>query len=316
MTAIGETLRRERLRRNLGLEQISRELRISTRMLEAIESDEFGKLPGYVFAKNFVRQYAQLLGLDGEEAMAELAKVMEPPSDSVPLPLRQGPGADEIRVPPMRAWEGVHDGAGFAWGALIRRLGLVVLAVMISSGVYALWQRSKRPTPVTETPRAASQPVPAQPAPAQVPAGTADTGSEPQTGAPAEAQPDSSAAAQTAAPEAPVPAQAAALAAQAQPGPVHVQVTAREEVWVRAVSDGKYLFSVTLAANETRSVDGNQFVELRLGNAGGAEISLNGKPVGPVGPRGQVRTVQFTPGGFKMVSPAAPAAAEDAAAPR
>ena len=32
-----------------------------------------------------------------------------------------------------------------------------------------------------------------------------------------------------------------------------------------------------------------------VGNAGGVEISLNGKPIGPIGPRGQVRVVEFTP---------------------
>ena len=59
---IGETLRRERLKRNLDFEQISRELKISRRFLEAIENDQFDKLPGGVFAKSFVRQYARLLG--------------------------------------------------------------------------------------------------------------------------------------------------------------------------------------------------------------------------------------------------------------
>ena len=38
MTAIGEALRRERLRRNLDLESISRELKISPKLLDAIEA--------------------------------------------------------------------------------------------------------------------------------------------------------------------------------------------------------------------------------------------------------------------------------------
>ena len=67
MTPVGETLRRERLKRNLDLEEISRELKISPRFLKAIEDDQFDKLPGGVFAKSFVRQYARLLGLDEEQ---------------------------------------------------------------------------------------------------------------------------------------------------------------------------------------------------------------------------------------------------------
>jgi hypothetical protein len=46
---------------------------------------------------------------------------------------------------------------------------------------------------------------------------------------------------------------------------------------------------------------------LRLGNAGGVDIQLNGKPLGPAGPEGQIRTVQLTSGGFNIVAPSKPA---------
>ena len=64
MTSIGEMLRREREKRNLDLDQVSRELKISTRFLEAIETENFDRLPGGVFAKSFVRQYARMFDLD------------------------------------------------------------------------------------------------------------------------------------------------------------------------------------------------------------------------------------------------------------
>jgi cytoskeleton protein RodZ len=88
---------------------------------------------------------------------------------------------------------------------------------------------------------------------------------------------------------------------------MHIQITADEPVWVRASNNGKLLFSVTLDANQTRTLDAEGAVELRLGNAGGAQIQLNGKPIGAVGPKGQVRTVQFASGGFRIESPARPA---------
>ena len=69
MTSIGDTLRRERQRRNIDLPEIAGKLKISTRFLEAIEHDDFGKLPGGVFTKSFVRQYADLLGLDADEIL-------------------------------------------------------------------------------------------------------------------------------------------------------------------------------------------------------------------------------------------------------
>jgi hypothetical protein len=90
-----------------------------------------------------------------------------------------------------------------------------------------------------------------------------------------------------------------------------VQVTAEEAVWVLARADGKYLFSGTLEANETHTIDATERLTLRLGNAGGVTITLNGKPLGPVGPKGQVREVQFTSGGFQIVAAPKPSLPED-----
>ena len=89
---------------------------------------------------------------------------------------------------------------------------------------------------------------------------------------------------------------------------VHVEITADESVWVLARADGKYAFSATMDAHTTRTVEGVKDVTVRLGNAGGVTISLNGKPIGPAGPKGQVRTIQFTSGGFQIV-PAKPPSA-------
>jgi cytoskeleton protein RodZ len=52
MTSVGETLRRERLKRNLDLDHITHELKISRRLLNAIESDQYDRLPGGVFPKH------------------------------------------------------------------------------------------------------------------------------------------------------------------------------------------------------------------------------------------------------------------------
>jgi hypothetical protein len=92
---------------------------------------------------------------------------------------------------------------------------------------------------------------------------------------------------------------------------VRVELTADEPVWVLVRTDGKYLFSGTLGAKESRTFDAANTVLLRLGNAGGVTIALNGKPVGSVGPKGQVRTVQFTSGGFEIVPVAKPPAPLD-----
>jgi hypothetical protein len=111
-------------------------------------------------------------------------------------------------------------------------------------------------------------------------------------------------------PAAPAPAPAVPRVTPPNPdATVRVEITADEAVWMLARADGKYAFSATMEAHTTRTVEGLKEVTLRLGNAGGVTILLNGKPIGPAGPKGQVRTIQFTSGGFQIVLPAKPPAA-------
>src|SRR5438445_11620355 len=100
MISVGETLRRERLKRNLELDQISQELKISSRFLESIEDERFDRLPGGVFAKSFVRQYARHLGLDEEELAAEVQRILDPPilNSHHPASARETPPV-ELHVP-------------------------------------------------------------------------------------------------------------------------------------------------------------------------------------------------------------------------
>jgi cytoskeletal protein RodZ len=301
MTSIGESLRRERLRRNLQLEQVSTELKISARMLAAMEAEDFDKLPGGVFTKSFVRQYAHYLGLDEEEMAAEVERMLRPEQ---PAPGTK-PDMEPIPLPRMEAWQSVGDERSWrsGWGAWLPALMLVVVVMLVCSAVYAFLQR---PKPMA----AANPPTPVAPkqAPATVPPPTAEPQPQADAVKPAD-QPAAEAAAQTPPANPPTPeaeratppAAAAAPAAPSAPGPVHVTITALEPVWVRAASDGKYAFSGTIDANQTRTVDANETVTLRLGNAGGVSIELNGKPIGAVGPKGQVRNVQLTSGGFQIV---------------
>src|SRR5438067_6884087 len=107
MTVIGETLRRERLRRNLELDAISRELKISLKFLEDIEDERFDELPRGVFAKSFVRQYARLLELDEEELAGEMQRAVETPAGPQFAEQAPQPAPSDIRVPRVEAWETV-----------------------------------------------------------------------------------------------------------------------------------------------------------------------------------------------------------------
>jgi cytoskeleton protein RodZ len=312
MTPVGETLRRERLKRNLDFEHISSELKISTRFLEAIENDQYDRLPGGVFAKSFVRQYARLLGLDEEELAGQVQSAMAPSPEPPQFSEKSRHSfVPPIQVPRVEEWETVGD-RGFHWSGPLSAGIMVVVVMLVCSAVYTWIQRPRSQAASPAPARVQTTPAP-DPAPAQTvvqpPAAVPAPGETVPSPVAAE-QPPVPTPAESTTPVAPTPVSSTpANAPPANPeATVHVQVTADEPVWILARTDGKYAFSGTLSAGETRMVDGVKDVVLRLGNAGNVNISLNGKPLGAVGPKGQTRTVQFTSGGFQIV-PAKPSAA-------
>ena len=358
MTPVGETLRRERVKRNLEIEEISKELKISARFLQAIEDDRFESLPGGVFAKSFVRQYARFLGLDEQQIAGQVQQTLSPLPEPSQLPERSKPaGFAPLDIPRVDdEWQTVGD-RGFHWSGWLSAV-VFVAVMLVCSAIYTWIQRPKYASSRPSASGAPSQATQAQNAPAPQPPvetspppppaepqatspvegqsangspvagqlGAAPAGQLPAPPSsvptaesrPAEPRPETPKAAETKPappgtvepkPVAPKPAETRAADTPALPltggGAVRVTVTADEAVWLLARADGKYAFSATLDPHTTRTVEAAREVTLRLGNAGGVTITLNGKSIGPAGPKGQVRTLQFTSGGFQIV-PAKP----------
>ena len=65
--SFGEELRRERLIREVSLEEISTATKISVRLLTALEKSDLSRLPAPVFTRGFIRSYSRHLGLDPDE---------------------------------------------------------------------------------------------------------------------------------------------------------------------------------------------------------------------------------------------------------
>jgi cytoskeletal protein RodZ len=66
---IGEKLRNARELKKLTIKDVSKETNISTRYLEALEEEEFDKIPGEPYLLGFLRNYAEFLKLDGDEVV-------------------------------------------------------------------------------------------------------------------------------------------------------------------------------------------------------------------------------------------------------
>jgi hypothetical protein len=204
--------------------------------------------------------------------------------------------------------------SNFKWTSTLPALALVVMVMLACSLVYNWWQnrrlRSAAPEIHAAQQQKASPVASAVPAPPQQPTETAPVpapAAQPPVESPAPAAPGPSASVASR-DEAPPP-QAAGVP-QPQPVPnatVHLEIAAQEPTWISVRTDGKYLFSGTLQPGDTRRIEAGENAVIRFGNAGGVAVNYNGKAIGPVGPKGQPRTVQFTSGGFQT-APSAPAA--------
>jgi cytoskeletal protein RodZ len=268
-TGVGDELRRERIRQGLSLDQIVQRTKISPRSLHAIEEDALDQLPGVVFARNFVRLYAADLKLDADALVARLPRL---DIDAAPLP---NPPARDRR--PKRDPRLTATIASFLW--------LITAAGAVTGGWYYFnRERVNRATTVAAAPAPVSKPVSpgSPPPPPQVPL----DGAAVPTDSPQSVAADSN---------------TSVITDSANSRAVQVVLTAKEAAWVRISADGRTAFVGLLHPHDTRSVVADALIKIFTGNAGGLDISLNGKVLDPLGPSGQVRTVSLTAEGPQFV---------------
>ena len=78
---VGEQLRHAREARGIALREISDQTRISIHYLEAIETNDYKRLPGGIFNRSFVRAYARYVGYDEKQAVEGYTRHMRDQGD-------------------------------------------------------------------------------------------------------------------------------------------------------------------------------------------------------------------------------------------
>jgi cytoskeleton protein RodZ len=271
MASVGSVLRNEREALGRSVDDIAQELCIMPSYVRAIEKDDAANLPGAFFYKSFVRQYASLLGLNPSQFQADVEAVtaIAEPVTSVP-------------EKPIRVLDPIVEASNkfnFSSRSLTAPMAALMVAVLGGAAFYAWWKDrpvvEAAPVPVIEK-KAEVVPVVALPAPTPATETASDD-----------------------------PGVAVTTTTTTSPdGVKHIELSlsAKEKTWLSISSGGKQIFSGVLEAEETKTLSGLEMAKMTVGNAGGIDVHLNGKDVGPLGAKGQVRVVVFTPEGFSILN--------------
>jgi cytoskeletal protein RodZ len=259
MTDFGVSFKKAREFAGISLDQIAIETRISTRFLKAIEDEEFHLLPGGIFNRGFVRTYAERIGLDPDQAVADyerLVNVREPGDMLIPAAAES-----------TKAQRNLYP---VAIGALVL-LVIVFYIVTRESGNTA--ETASQPAPAV----AVTEPVLAPPPPALPPT-----------------EPETTSAASVAAPAEPEATAPVTPAVPSEPAVV-ADLEISEPTWVRVLTDGNSdAVEAILEPGTTRKFTAQTSMTLTIGNAAGVSLKLNDKPMKPLGKSGQVREFVIT----------------------
>ncbi len=292
MPTVGRILASERIRQGLDLQRVADITKITPRALRAIEADEFEQLPGPLFARNFVRQYAQALHLDDVAAVEQFNREQAFAEPDLSALAR----APQIHVPAMSrpVWRRVLD------ENTVSAFFTLVLTLAACGGVFYGFQylRAKNTNTSPEQAPVAAKPKPASQTNAAPP--PTDAPSNPATDAPSTAAPAEASSEQASSDGAVMPV---ATGETDSAGSVHVSVEASEPCWARVMVDGKTQFAGTLTPGDAKRFDAEENVNIRAGNAGALAIKLNGNDVPAIGPKGQIRIVTLTASGAQVRTP-------------
>lgn len=254
MGSLGETLRQARLDRGASLVDAEDETHIRRKYLEALEAEDYASLPALVYTRGFIRNYARYLGLDPERTL------------DLYLPGRWREERPVLRpaTPQMSIARPISMQVFLvATGLVLAGLLLAYLWAQYNSFVESLSQSDQsavaRAVVATPTrPIVAGSPSPAAAGPSPAPAAPAP------------------------------PAQPAGPAPTPERGVV-VEATITDRTWMEVWVDGVSQLQSTLQAGANRRFTANQSIRMRVGNAGGVEVTVNDERRGTLGERHQVK---------------------------
>jgi cytoskeleton protein RodZ len=266
--SLGAYLRSLREAKGGSLEDMARSTRVGIRHLEALEEERLGDLPSPVFVRGFIRAYCSFLRENPEPALSSYEELAGS---------RAATQAASAPPRPRNTWASSSLVVGLVL-LVVLGVGLIMvnLTVKKSGGTSLGIARNEPVNPATSAAPGPGPAAPAQPAPpmaAPAPPPPAPVATEPLPPGPA--------------PSAPAPAATPGPAAPA-PGGQRLVIRAVEPTWVRVQTDEGRIAEELLPAGASREWAAEHHFLVTIGNAGGVELTLNGKALPPLGAKGTV----------------------------
>ncbi|MCE2538889.1 MAG: DUF4115 domain-containing protein [Acidobacteria bacterium] len=261
----GKLLLDARTARGMTLAEVSASTKIPVSKLQAIERDDIENLPGGIFTRGFVRSYAETVGLDPQDTLAEFEARFPDESSVATLHATIEGRANEEFVRRQRTAKSV------VWLALLAvPLVLWVLSALIPGDAEAPAPERVVAAGAEPAIGTGSEPPPPQP--------PTEPSEEPAPPPPVES------------PSRPDPAPTEAV----EPGRLTMEMSATADCWVQASADGDRVVSRLLRAGERELIVAQEEIDLRVGDAGACGFTINERPGRSLGESGEVVDIRVT----------------------
>ena len=278
---IGRYLEQKRKERGLSLEEVEQATKIRKRYLTGLEREDYTILPDAVYARGFLKTYANYLGLDGEALSRQLKSARKPRRErKITYNTRPESDFEKPLVTPS-GLSGMRKRRISTSAIVTLVVALLALAAVIGTlyfvgrGVQASKDGNRSGTP----PRQEQQKV-------------ADKEKTPWAGPAKEDAAGSEAGGEGNAGDRKEPAGAKQ---SVPPDTLQVLVNVRERPsWILIRADGTVAYEQIAQPGFSRSFEAERQLYIKCGDAGAVTVTINGQDLGALGPTGEIVARNYT----------------------
>ena len=264
MPGLGDEFRAAREARHLSLSDVSEQIHIRSVYLQSIEDEDWSAIAAPVYVRGFLRTYARFLGLDPEASVEAYNEAIDQ--------------ADRVASGPLRVTPNSRNGPSL-W-LIVAALAAVILVVFVGYSYYKLQTGTGDTAQTTANPGVPG--IATDPPSPGLGAATDAASPAPGASALATAGPDDALATPEPSPSTTPPGRT-------------LEVRLTQVSWILVAVDGKPRLEGTFPAGTQKAFHGSS-ASIRTGNAGGVDVTVNGKDVGPMGKSGDVVEKTFALG--------------------